>query len=522
MLDKLTGKSVHLWVHRICLMGIAIGLPWSKVPVGLGMALMAFNFLLQGNFKTSFQHWKENKPFVWLLLFYGLLLLSLLWTDDFHFAGRLLKAMIGLVALPIMITARPEKNALVIKWIVGVFVISCFITTFINIGYYQHWWGNKTYNDIRGLSLFGSHVRYALLIVMASVITGLGFFQKGKIRWFSLFLCLWFLYYTFFSQVISGYLALIFVGIVFGLKYWSTLQQRLLKWSTFIGFSSVLVVGCVFVLRAIQPIPPKITPENWPKKTMQGNPYTSDNHPLEYENGFPILACICDEELRSMWNKTSQMDYDTGRTITGEPVRWIILRYMTSKGLLKDSVGFTKLTPTDIQHIENGVPSIRLTRPGFFGRLAGIQDQLQRPQDPNGHSLLERLEFWKNATRIIRNHPIIGVGVGDLDRAFQSSYIETKSLLKPEFRHRAHNQFLTVWIAAGIVGLLVFVIWWGLQFRMAWKSSNWLWLGFVTIALSSFLTEDTLETQVGAVFIGFFFGLFSNLSKIVKVSGTSH
>ncbi|MBK8927563.1 MAG: hypothetical protein IPM74_17095 [Crocinitomicaceae bacterium] len=42
--------------------------------------------------------------------------------------------------------------------------------------------------------------------------------------------------------------------------------------------------------------------------------------------------------------------------------------------------------------------------------------------------------------------------MGDLKTVFDEYYAETNSLLLPENRLRAHNQFLTAWIATGVVG----------------------------------------------------------------------
>jgi hypothetical protein len=50
---------------------------------------------------------------------------------------------------------------------------------------------------------------------------------------------------------------------------------------------------------------------------------------------------------------------------------------------------------------------------------------------------------------------------------------------------------------------------WVMQWRFAWKNRAIEWLCFIGICLSSFLSEDTVETQVGLTFVAFFFGLFA-------------
>src|SRR5690606_4111551 len=57
-------------------------------------------------------------------------------------------------------------------------------------------------------SLFGSHIRFAVLIVLGIVISGYFAWTKPKFRIPFLLLTFWFLTYTFYSQVISGLISL--------------------------------------------------------------------------------------------------------------------------------------------------------------------------------------------------------------------------------------------------------------------------------------------------------------------------
>ena len=49
MLDKLTGKPVHLVIHFIACLAIVVGLPWSKIPLSLGTMLLFANLLLKAD-----------------------------------------------------------------------------------------------------------------------------------------------------------------------------------------------------------------------------------------------------------------------------------------------------------------------------------------------------------------------------------------------------------------------------------------------------------------------------------------
>jgi len=241
--------------------------------------------------------------------------------------------------------------------------------------------------------------------------------------------------------------------------------------------------------------------------TPFGNPYTHTAYPNTSVNGTPIFTYLCEEELKKSWNNRSSLNYDSLDN-RKQPLRITLIRYMTSKGLRKDGYDFQKLTAKDIRFIENGIASIQETKTGFPARFEGIKFQLNNAMNPNGHSLLQRLEFWKTGWTIIKENWAIGVGTGDVQDAFDQQYTIENSALLPENRLRAHNAYLTNWISFGILGLLLF-IWMNVAFFIEnYKKRNILPLLFCIVAITTFFIEDTLETQMGAAFFAFFYALF--------------
>jgi O-antigen ligase len=141
--------------------------------------------------------------------------------------------------------------------------------------------------------------------------------------------------------------------------------------------------------------------------------------------------------------------------------------------------------------------------------------QYDKTHDASGHSITQRLEYWKAATGIIQSNPVIGVGTGDVPAAFEGEYESNKTLLKKEWRFRSHNQYLSIAVAFGFLGLIWFLfslIYPGIYFK---KFGDFLYVSFFIIATVSFFTEDTLETQVGVTFFAFLnsFLLFTGNSQ---------
>lgn len=514
MLDRLTGKSVHLYIHLFSCILLASGLPASKIPLSLGTMLLFLNILLEAKFKIYWQNLKTNKLAWGLWLFIACEWMSLFWTHDFAYAMHDFNAKLPLYSIPLVLVAKPITERKHLYFIGAFFLASLFVISFINVGTYMHWWGNKVYDDIRGLSLFGSHIRYALMIVMGIALCIAWFIERLPYRIIPLVLMAWWLWYTYFSQIISGYLSAGILLLVCALFLLYSLKQRVLK--NVLLITTLLALGGFgwWIIDFFQPTPHRMSLTNPEHYTVNGNWYRTDTNYIIWENGYPVVAYISEVELEKAWNAVSDIDYKTGKDHKQQPLYLTLWRYMSSKGLRKDSLGFCSMSRTDIQFIENGYASVCLTKGGFMARLYGLKHQIEHPENPNGHSLLQRLEYWKAARSIIRENWLLGVGSGDVDESFKTYYATHSTLLLPELQLRAHNQYMTSWISSGIFGFIGFLVWWILFLRAGWKKRSFIVVAFAGIALSSFLIEDTLETLMGVAFISLFYGLLVGNQKI--------
>jgi hypothetical protein len=212
--------------------------------------------------------------------------------------------------------------------------------------------------------------------------------------------------------------------------------------------------------------------------------------------------------LEQSWNKRSAIAYDS-LDLRKQNLSQTLERYLISKNLPVSGDGVDNLTPIDIDFIEKGFADVRETKSGLIARLFGIRYQLHNASNPNGHSILERIEYWKNAGEIIKTNWIFGVGTGDVNDAMQQMYTKRNSSLTEDRRLRAHNSYLTFWMTFGVFGLFYFVFFQAKFFLDQWKKKQVLGVFFIVIAFVTFLFEDTLETQMGITFFTLFYALFS-------------
>lgn len=518
MLDRLTGKPVHLYLHLFSCFLLAAGLPSTKIPLSVGSMLILLNVLLEADFKTYWSKLRSNRIAIGLWCYIACEWISLFWTHDSSYALHDLRVKLPLYIIVVVLIAKPLTERRHLIGLLGFFLASLLVTSLINVGTYQHWWGHKAYDDIRGLSLFGSHIRYALMIGMGIALCIAWITQRLPYRGIAVALILWWTWYTYVSQVIAGYVAivmLLFVGTVFLI---AALRSSFVRWSIAGAALAAIIASVWWTVDFFQPEQHKVSMEHLEQWTANHNWYRHDRDDVIWENGYPVVAYISDAELSKAWNSVSHIDYATGKDRKDQPLYFTLWRYMTSKGLRKDSVGFSSMTPTDRANVENGIASVELAKGGLKARLYSVKHQIEHPENPNGHSLLQRLEYWKAARTIIDKHPFFGVGAGDVQSAFKDYYAHSETRLRPELQLRSHNQYLTTWITSGIPGLAAFLLWWILLLRMAWKRRLFIVMAFAAIALSSFLMEDTLETQMGVTFVAFFYGLFVSSTSLLSAN----
>ncbi len=511
MLNRYFGKNTHTYLHLFGLSGIAVGIPLNKIVMSIGMMFVVLNLLLEGDFKNYYQNLKSNKVYLFILGFFLLHLVSILWSSNLQYALNDLRVKLPLLVLPTVIVAKPINKEFHLRIILWSIIISTLVLSLINFLTYNQFFGERVYTDIRGMSLFISHIRFAVIISMVTLIL-ITFISKKNTKLYNLFLLtliLWFCYYNIYSQVLSGILTL-FVGcsLFIFIQLWKTSKKLLIP-----IFSVFLIFIAWFFLWLFSPV--KIDTniyQNLPKKTINGNEYTHNFAFISPKNNQPTHLYIANKELDSNWKMYSKIPIDS-LDKKGQPIKETLIRYLFSKNLHKDSLGLTQLSPNDIQQIELGETSD--DKNTFFNRFYSIKYELINNYDPNGHSLLQRMEFWKTGWQIAKKNLLFGTGSGDVQDEFNKQYIINDSKLKVENRKRAHNYYLTILITFGIIGLIYFlwVIVHFLQFNT--KNNTIIGLLFMAVILASFLVEDTLETQTGVTFFGLFYGLYS-FKKIEK------
>ena len=178
----------------------------------------------------------------------------------------------------------------------------------------------------------------------------------------------------------------------------------------------------------------------------------------------------------------------------------------------KDADGLEKLTDEDIRNIENGMTNYRFVNPfSFYNRIYQIiweTDVYQKGGNPSGHSVTQRLEYYKMAMQIIKENFWFGNGTGGYDHAYREKYDQNKFFQNQKYRQRSHNMFLSYWIDFGLIGMCYICFALIAPVFIERKTRSFLLLIFLLIVLISFMNEDTLNNHDAISFFAFFYPLY--------------
>ena len=534
--------SIRPYLNQAYLLGllmVAVGLTISPFLMGMSQFWLVLVWLVDGivakDFKNKLSRFWQNKAAVLLVAFYLMHVVGLLWTSDFEYALKDLRVKLPILVMPFVLSSMELLDHKRFDLVMLVYVLSVFIATmFSSVTYWRH-----DYEDVREISHFISHIRFCLNIVFCIAIIG-WYMVKNKVpesrqkvegpskvrfpvpafstkfainRYLQFFLLFWFVYQIYILESLSGYVilgAVVLVTAVYAFLQWK--KSRV--WHIAVGGGALAIMVAVTLL-AIHFVRPmlKVEPVDFAaleKKTALGNDYWHDTVYNPVEDGKYVGLYYCKKEMQEAWPQRSTLPFD-GTTSNGENLEATLSRYLTSKDLRKDAQGVLALTDEDIRNIERGVANYNNWKhPGLHARLSSTlfeYNLYRRFNNPNGGSLSQRIEFTRASFHIIGQHPWFGVGTGDVPQAFAQTYDKIHSPLKEEYRFRAHNQYLAIAVAFGLVGLVFFLFVLFYPWFSSKRQHTYLYMVFLCIMLLSMFPEDTLETQAGATLFAFFVSL---------------
>jgi len=514
---KLTRKHFHEQVYFYTLILIAISLPLSVFTCSMFQLVLVINWLLEARFREKWIRARTNRALQVFLLLFVMHLVGLLWSSDLAYGLWDLKIKLPLLGLPVVVATSAALTRRQVLWILFFFCLAVFVASMATLFKLLGWLPGEIY-DFRDLSLFMSHIRFSLMIVLVLLISAYGLFvgrnSLSRIeRVFYLICLLWFpvmlvLLKSLTALFIAGLLLfLILLRLVFQIR------DQVLRYMALVPVIMIPLLSIYYVSHAINKFYTfdPVSIEELDSHTVEGNPYLNKPGNREVENGHYVWIYVCDKELEREWSKASALDY-WGRTSKDQSVRTTLIRFLSSKGLRKDAAAFKQLSQAEILAIEDGIANhLYMGRFKIYPRVYEVIweiDRYRQGYDPNEKSVVQRYLYLQAGCKIAQEHLWFGVGNGDVMNEFLGYYEEVQSPLSEKLRKRAHNQYLTFIISFGIPGFILCLLALLAPPFLARRQHSFLAVGFLILVLVSMLSEDTLVTARGASFMALFYSLF--------------
>ena len=454
----------------------------------------------------------QNKAAVVFAGIYLLEIAGLFFTANFDQATHTLRIMLPLVLFPLVFSSTSKIDYAGFRQLMLFYVAAILVGTLA--GALKIISGNFT--NVREFSPFISAIRFGLnvsfgIMALAYFVVKDPYFSRLQKLLMGL-LIVWFVWFLIKMESLTALSLLLLLAMGVMIYFGFQTKKRWVKAGIVLAFIIVPYGSYLYVKKEVTRMTHvrSATLKNPVKYTALGNKYVFDTVNYGIEDGRYVGAYLCIPELKKAWDKRSSLGFGS-RDGKGNQIQYTLIRYMTSKGLTKDSVGVSRLTDKDVGYIQQGVANYNyVAHPGLRSRLLIFLtgwENFKKTGKAEGNSVLQRYEFLRAALVLAKQNFWTGVGTGDLRESLGEQYRIMNSGVAHCFGYIAHNQYIGVFASFGIFGFLYFLFALIYPPLKTHSFNDYFFVVFYVILLVSMLSDDTLEMHSGVTLFAFFASL---------------
>ena len=494
-------KKIHRNIYLFFLSSLAASLSLGKFPMSVSLIGLTTNFFLETDFG---QKWATIKKKKYLPIFFsGLFLVELIWlpfSEDIFIGLNVLRIKLPLLLLPLIIGSSATLSKKELKTVVITFFVGLLISTIwvylVSIGCAPT---KKNTGTIRDASVFMSHIRYSILLSFSILFLIYLSIKANLNKVLSGVLLVWLLFLLFKLATLTAICGL-FVAILFCLPFLLNNKKNSYNKQFVIVIVTFIISTVAYLTYTVNDFyHVKNEKRSSKKESKRGEKYLYDFNDHTTENGYFLWENIAPIELEKEWNKRSHLQFK-GLDQKGQMLKATIYRFLTSKGLDKDSAGLSQLSNKEILLIESGETTF-IQYNNIEKRIRSFlyeRDNIKKSKDPNNQTTNQRIEFWKVGMSILAENLVFGYGPGGVKKEYKKYYQKSATPLAPKNQLLAHNQFITQGINLGILGFLIWSAILIYSFLKIKKEIKMLFVSYAVLMFFAFMSDDMLEVQAGA------------------------
>ena len=512
-------NSTYTWKNQLFYASVllfAMSLPFSEFMISLSSILLFISWLLTGHFTEKWKQLKHQPAALLIISIFFVYVIGVFFTHDQALAIYELQKTAFILIIPLCISTGPTISYTLFRKIIISFLASlnlAIVVALVRLIF-------RDQLDVLDIweILFVSHIGFTFQLLLGISMLIYELFNNStmrkSLRTILIADILYLIGFLFILKSLTGlatFVLLLIIHLIFVLR---KIRNRKLKLFALVMLPLMIMGGfayigwCIHRFYDIQ----QVDLSRLPEKTQNGHLYHHDITNKVLENGHYMGLYVCEEELQKSWEQKSSLGYQQADQ-NGYPISSTLIRYLTSKGLTKDSAGLSKLLPEDIGYIEKGIANYIYAQ-RFFSLYPRIYqtiwelDVYFKTGDPNMKSLAKRIEFEKAAYTIIREHSLFGVGTGNFKQAFTVAYQKNRSQLESGQYGSSHNQYLNYLVKFGVLGFLWIMFAWISPLFLTNKQHYYPAVMLLLILGISNFSDSNLEAHMGISFFIFFYSLF--------------
>ena len=232
-----------------------------------------------------------------------------------------------------------------------------------------------------------SHIRYSILLSFSILFLIYLSLKANLNKVLSGVLLVWLLFLLFKLATLTAICGL-FVAILFCLPFLqknNTLTNNKQFTTLILVFFMSAIAYLSFIVYDFYQV--KNEKRSSKKESIKGEKYLNDFNDHTTENGYYLWENIAPIELEKAWNKRSNLLF-RGLDHKGQMLKATIYRFLTSKGLDKDSAGLSQLSNKEIALIESGETTF-IQYNNIEKRIRSFlyeRENIKKSKDPNNQT----------------------------------------------------------------------------------------------------------------------------------------
>lgn len=490
-------KNIFPYIYTVLICLLTIGIFYSLFLISASEITLALVWLIEGNYKEKFKKLKKQPYALLWISMYLLLAIGLLYSSNIKAGLNDLQVKLPMLLLPLIFATISPPEYLK-KYFNKFYLFLALIFVLIPIISLSLGW----IDNLKEISWYRNHIRASLLITIAIAII-LFANDTVKIKYHHIIHpVLLFLFLTF--QILNASLAPFVLSLLI-IFIW--VASKIFKKNKY------LAIGFVAILIIILPLGFYLSYQSYFGIPRNAEKQNIEN--LEVENRYLYNSYNLDKSIVKKWNTISSKYIDELNTFSDSNY-YTLVRFLASKNYPLDTTGINMLNDKEIEAIENDITNYRLMGSApLKSRMYNLFYEIYRitkdQQISFYGSFSQRLVYLKAGISLINEKPIFGWGTGDVSTAFKEYYQQYYPQVSEKLYRKTHNQFVTIGVALGILGMLLLLVLWFYPIFSKKNRDNLtsLWMCLWIILTTMMLLEDMLEGQQATTMTVFFLTFYS-------------